>query len=262
MKYTSPLLVLLMMGCSDIFEYSPNQEYNNDSPRNVNLSSFKRLQPPKKQDTVTIVFLGDSQRFYEETEDFVDKVNQLDGIDFVMIGGDVSDFGLLQELEWVHERLAKLKVPYFAVVGNHDVVGNGNATFAAFYGPLNYSFTYGAYKFVLHNTNGREYVEGGVPDMQWLRAELEDPNATYTVPVSHVAPFSGDFNQRLEEPYAQLLREQDNLVVSLHAHQHSFSDRYFYNDGVRYINSAHFEARELLKLTFVQQNVILEKIRF
>ena len=38
--------------------------------------------------------MGDSQRWYDETADFVSHLNKRDDIDFVIHGGDVSDFGV------------------------------------------------------------------------------------------------------------------------------------------------------------------------
>lgn len=177
-----------------------------------------------------------------------------------MLAGDITDFGLLQELEWINDRLKNLNVPYFSVVGNHDVVGNGNATFERYFGPLNFSFSYKGYKFVLHNTNGREYREQNVPDLTWLENEFKDPTAAYVVGVSHVPPYDGDFNRNLEAGYAALVRDQSNFVVSLHGHQHRHTDGYPYEDGRRYITGHDFEDRMLLKLalkdTIVKKTII------
>ena len=38
--------------------------------------------------------MGDSQRWYDETLDFVGEINKRDDIDFVIHGGDMSDFGV------------------------------------------------------------------------------------------------------------------------------------------------------------------------
>lgn len=97
-------LLLLLTGCGS-FEFSPNQVSDKDSPRDLNSKNLIKLFANPTDDTVTVVFVGDSQRWYDELDRFVEKVNTLDDVDLVLLAGDVSDFGLLQEFEWVTGRL-------------------------------------------------------------------------------------------------------------------------------------------------------------
>lgn len=262
MKKSIALSLLVVLGCSDTFEYSPNQRHDGDTPRNVNGINLQRLRQREDDDTVRFAFIGDSQRFYDQITPFVKAVNKRQNTDFVVLAGDISDFGLLQELEWVNDELEKLDIPYFAVIGNHDVIGNGDRTFERFFGPLNYSFTYRGYKFVFHNTNSREYVTGNVPDIPWLRNELDDPTADYLIGVSHVPPYDGDFSRALEEPYRDLLSSKPNVILSLHGHQHRFTDGYPYEDGVRYMTSPYFEERFYVLITLFQGQVWAERVSF
>lgn len=262
MKNNLCLLVVVLASCSDLLEYSPNQRFDENSPQGVNHQNYEKLMARPSDDTVTIAFIGDSQRFYDEVEKFVKKTNQHTDVDFVLVAGDISDFGLLQELEWVNDRLKKLNIPYFAVIGNHDVVGNGDPTFERFFGPLNYSFTYQGYKFILHNTNGREYIGNEVPDLPWLQQELKESVLFRTIGVSHIPPYDGDFNKKLESEYSQLLKNQPNFLISLHGHQHRYTDGFPYGDGIRYMTSPHFEARHFIKLKLINDTIITEVIAF
>ncbi len=106
--------------------------------------NLTKLRQNAEDDTVTIVFAGDTQRWYDEQERFVKKVNSLKNIDLVLLAGDISDFGLLQEFKWVHKRLSALRALYFGVIGNHDMVANGRQVFRQRCSSLNYSFVYGA----------------------------------------------------------------------------------------------------------------------
>jgi 3',5'-cyclic AMP phosphodiesterase CpdA len=262
MKKSIALSLLVICGCSDTFEYSPNQRHDGDTPRNVNNRNLQRLQQQPADDTVRFVFIGDSQRFYDQLAPFVKSVNRLPRTDFVILAGDISDFGLLQELEWVNDELEQLKLPYFAVIGNHDVIGNGDRTFERFFGPLNYAFTYQRHKFVFHNTNGREYVTANVPDLPWLAQQLNDPEPEYFIGVSHVPPYDGDFARALEEPYRDLLSGTPNFVLSLHGHQHRFTDGYPYEDGVRYMTSPYFEERFYVLITLYQGQIWTERVSY
>lgn len=240
----------LVSGC-DHFEYSPNQQFDHHSPVNLNAVNLERLASAPADDTVTIAFTGDSQRFYDNLDKFVDRVNEIPEVDFIMLAGDISDFGMLREFEWVNRSLSKLSKPYLGVIGNHDVIANGEYVFTRMFGPMDYVFVYDSIRFVVHNTNGREYPKQQVPDMSWLQAQFSDdsdPRVKYQIGVSHVPPYHADFKQELTESYAELLRTTPGFLVSLHGHIHEHTDGYPFNDGVRYITSYAFNETSFVLL--------------
>src|SRR5690606_1221915 len=99
--FFSIISVVLLQACSSI-EYSPNQSSDSKSPRDLNKKALARLAETPGDDTIRFVLTGDSQREYKNAEKLVDAVNKIPGVDFVFLAGDISDFGLLQEMEWVH----------------------------------------------------------------------------------------------------------------------------------------------------------------
>lgn len=249
-------LLIFLTGCRDAFEYSPNQVFDDNSAANVNARNLDSLRSVPGDDTITVAFVGDTQRFYDEIERFIDTVNAIPSIDFIILAGDITDFGLLEEYEQVHKRFSRINRPYFSVIGNHDVLAKGEETFENMYGPLNFSFIYKEIKFIFHNTNGREYTAGLVPDMNWLRGEfaMDDRTVKGFITVSHIPPFSGDFDQTLEDEYVSLLR-RNQVLLSLHGHIHEHKDGYFYKDGVRYITSPSFDMRSFVLLKIVSGEV-------
>ena len=255
--------VLLFTGC-DALEFSPNQRFDRDSPIGLNDKNLQKLLSNPTDDTVTIAFVGDSQRFYNELERFVMKANTMPGIDFVLLAGDISDFGLLQEQEWVVRRLAKLQKPYFGVIGNHDLVANGEYVFERMFGPLNDSFVYGGIKFVSHNTNGLEYKRHRVPDMDWLQKELTvSDSIQHIITVSHVPPFSApEFAPDLVVPYTSLLSKTPKLLLSLHGHVHEHKDFYPFEDNVRYITSFTFQQNSFVLLKITKGQVLKTLIAY
>jgi Icc-related predicted phosphoesterase len=123
------------------------------------------------------------------------------------------------------------------------------------YGPLNFSFIYDSVKFIVHNTNSREYEAGKIPDMQWLRSEFtRDQRANHFVTVSHIPPFDMDFDRGLEREYASLLKRH-NTLISLHGHIHQHKDGYPYNDGIRYMTSHSFDLRSFVLLKIVSGKI-------
>jgi 3',5'-cyclic-AMP phosphodiesterase len=255
------ITIMIFAGCDDIFEYSPNQVFDN-SPVNLNEQNLQKLYSRPSDDTITIAFIGDSQRFYDELSKFVDKVNSIPSVDFVLLAGDITDFGLLEEYETVNEFLSDLSTPYIAVIGNHDVLAKGEDTFKRMFGPLDFTFVYDSVKFIVHNTNGREYAPGTIPNLQWLSDQFtDDPSVRAYVPVSHMPPFSADFDKSLEAPYIEIMRK-NNALISLHGHIHEFKDGYPYNDGIQYMTSHSFDLRQFVLMKIYDGKVHYTIIKY
>jgi Icc protein len=216
-----------------------------------------------EQDTVRFIFTGDTQRFYEELKDLVTMVNTLSGIHFVIVAGDITDFGLTKEFQWIYEHLNRLNVPYIGVVGNHDLSGNGTALYEKIFGPKNFSFRFKGTKFICHDTNSREYnYNGQVPDLSFINAEISDSTAEHFVGVSHVPPFNGDFDPAMENDYSKLLASDPRFLLSLHGHLHGTYDSTKYNDHVRYIVTPTVQKRYAFLLKIHKGKVYKQSLYF
>ena len=113
------LTCLLLTGC-DLIDYHP-YDVRISGETDVNAHNIEQIEAKcKGKTTIRFITMGDSQRWYDETEDFVKEVNKRDDIDFVIHGGDMSDFGLTKEFLWQRDIMNGLKVPYVALIGNHD----------------------------------------------------------------------------------------------------------------------------------------------
>jgi hypothetical protein len=101
------------------------------------------------------------------------------------------------------------------------------------------------------DTNGREYnFNGQVPNMGWLKPQLANlEGARRQVVVAHVPPTDVDFDPALRVPYAQALRDTENLVLKMNGHRHSSSVGQPYDDGVTYVNSDAFSERTYMVVT-------------
>lgn len=220
----------------EVFEFNPNQIILDDDQKGLtrkNMGMIRTIPPP---DTLKFIFMGDTQRFYDDSDDFVKSANQFDDVSFAIHAGDISDFGLVKEFKWVNDIMAGLTVPYLTVIGNHDLLANGRKGYYEMFGDYNYTFEYGPNRFIFLNTNSREFeFDGTVPDLDWLQNQLADnPENKNTIIISHIPPFDADYDPDLELAYANLLAKDKNVKLSLHGHQHAFNDGEFYDDGVRY----------------------------
>ena len=253
------LCCALFLSCNSD-EYSPNQTFNRRSANNANEKQIAKLHQKQAGNTIRIAFSGDTQRSYAESADFVDKVNLRNDIDFVILNGDISDFGLLAEFNGVFDIYSRLNVPFISVIGNHDLVANGRAVYEKMFGPLNFTFTYGPVKFVCHDTNGREYnFDKSTPNMNWLKNNLTIGNGVNNlVAISHVSPFGGDFDPALAQPYQTLFNQTPGLIASLHSHNHAKLETVYQsgNSGVPFIitNAIVKRAYTIIEITNGQIN--------
>jgi Icc protein len=253
-----------LYACEKI-EYSPNQAFSETSDKDLNRKNIERLQHIKDpNDTLTIAFIGDTQRFYDECELFVGAINKRNDIDLVIIDGDISQYGLEREFEWINRAFDKLKIPYIGVIGNHDMVGNGTNIFKHTFGVLDFTFVYDSIKFVCHNTNSREYAfNGTIPNISWLQQEMiSGPEIKRILPISHVPPYDTDFDKNLELLYARTLKSSEKISLSLHAHVHYFQDYYPYGNEVRYINGYAMDSRAYILVSIAGANVQASLIHY
>lgn len=254
------ILMLPLVGC---FEYSPNQIILDEDEKNLTARQLQKIANQSPSDTITIAFMGDSQRWYDETEDFVSHVNRKFEVDFVVHGGDISDFGLVKEFQWVNEILSDLKAPYLTAVGNHDLLANGKKVYNEMFGAYNYSFDYGDFLFIILDTNSREYeFNGRVPDLEWLQQILSENDSRKVVVISHVPPWDGDFDSELEQSYANILANDPNVILSLHAHSHSYLDKEFYNDGTRYFVTTSMQKEGYAVIKLWNDGLAIERINY
>ena len=136
----------------------------------VNAHNMERIEANcQGKTTIRFVTMGDSQRWYDETEDFVKAINQRNDIDFVIHGGDMSDFGLTKEFLWQRDIMNGLHVPYVALIGNHDCLGTERKLIKA---------VFGTYKLLFH----RRRCEVCLPLIPTLWSMIT-PNLYRTLPL-------------------------------------------------------------------------------
>ncbi|WP_345160695.1 metallophosphoesterase family protein [Pontibacter saemangeumensis] len=256
------LLALGGQACEE-FEYSPYEVRLEEDEKDINKRNIANIEALalSPEDTLRFVLTADVQGFYEENEAMVKHIRQRHDIDFLLMGGDLTDFGLVKEFRLIHQDFKTLGIPYVAVIGNHDAVNNGQEAFTAMYGDYNTSFAVGNSKFILLNTNYIEFKKQ-VPDLDWLEQELAASAAYENVFVlSHIPPQNYEFGEEKSARYYKLISDY-KVRYSLHGHNHSF-DYYFPYDGtVPYVQTAAAEDREYLVFTVIGDNVTFERVTF
>ncbi|MCX8104947.1 MAG: PQQ-binding-like beta-propeller repeat protein [Ignavibacterium album] len=103
----------------------------------------------------------------------VNDINSLDEIDFIIVSGDITATGTLQELSKAKSILDKLKKPYYIIPGNHDTKWSesGCTDFIKLWGNDRFTFEYKNYLFVgLHQGPRMRMADGhfAPEDLRWF----------------------------------------------------------------------------------------------
>lgn len=208
---------LLIVGCSEPFEYSP---FDTDvSSRGYNLSNAEVISSISKKDTLKFAFISDPHNNYDELYEAIRRINKYDDLQFVVCCGDVTTFGLAWEYKKYCDLINNSSLPVITVIGNHDYVSNGSIIYKRLFGPTNLSFVCGKYKFIAFDDVIWEN-NNKCPDFEWLSGELEN-NATYHILMAHLPPW----DSQLDSTYNQIFRQtvnRKNTILCLHGHQHAF----------------------------------------
>lgn len=258
------LLSILTYSCKKLFSYSANEIQIEEKDRDQNIKNIKRIQSKGQNEPFRFVVISDTQRFYEELDDFVEKINRYPGISFVVLNGDMTDFGLRSEYLWISERLQRLSFPFIAVIGNHDMLGNGRELYKQMFGPENFGFSYSGYKFIALNSNSQEVGhDGSLPDTVWLQQELSStPSQEKIFVFAHLAPYSGDFNKSLEQAYVRILANNGKVVYSIHGHEDVSYVGQPYGPPVNYLLVNSIKEKSFVLITVNSNDIKVEEIFF
>ncbi|WP_300699828.1 metallophosphoesterase [Bacteroides sp.] len=258
-------LISIIMGSCDLIDYHP-YDVRIDGETDINAHNIERIEKNcKDKKTIRFVTMGDSQRWYDETLDFVNDINKRDDIDFVIHGGDLSDFGVTDEFLWQRNILNKLNIPYVALIGNHDCIGTGEETFRIVFGDTNFSFIAGRIKFVCLNTNAIEYdYSRPIPDFEFLANQITERKEEFdkTVVSMHIRPFCYEFNNNIVHVFQRYVTEFPGLQFCTAAHEHNVFEEDLFNDGVMYYMSDCMKNRNYYIFTITPEGYEREVVYF
>lgn len=250
------LIAIILQGC-DMFESHPYDGHIRGEV-DINNRNISRIEEScKGKKTIRFAFISDTQRWYDETEAFVEALNKRDDIDFVIHGGDVADFGVTKEFLWMRDILNGLKVPYVVLLGNHDCLANGEEVFRKVFGNVNYSFLAGDTKFICLNTNALEYdYSNAVPDFEFMASQLEDNRPAYekTVVAMHVRPFADQFNNNVTNYFQDMVNSYKNTQFCIYGHEHKILMEDLFGDGIMYFQISNIGKRNYFLFTLKPEN--------
>lgn len=257
------ILGLLALQACNVFEVHP---YSGriTGPENINNRNIQKIEENTKgKDTLTYIFLSDSQRWYDELESAVKHINTFEKVDFVIHGGDLTDFGLTKEFLWQRDILEGLDVPYVVLIGNHDCLANGEEVFEQVFGPTNFSFMAGDTKFQCLNTNALENdYNRPIPDFEFIRSERDKGNYKKMVVSMHAKPTSEQFNNNVSNIFQSEMNKFSGFLYANYGHEHQYLVNDLFNDGKIYYGVPNVGKRQYLKFTITPTDYTHELVTF
>lgn len=247
MRHSAVVLfsVIFMVSC-ELFDYHPYATAV-DGQTGINAKNMALIENRYADASrVRFAFLSDTQRWYDEAAAAVEDINRRGDIDFVIHGGDASDFGLRHEFEMQRDIFNGLRCPYVVLLGNHDYLGTGERVFAKIFGDCNFAFTAAHTRFVCLNTNAIEVeYTPGVPDFDFIDAELRSltPDIASTVFVMHIPPFAEEFNNAVAERFERSVLAFPSARFCLYGHNHRLAEDELFGDGVIYYGAPNIAKR-------------------
>lgn len=255
---------LLCTGC-DLIEYHP-YDTRVTGERGINAANAARIERHcAGRRRIRFAMISDTQRRYDETRDAVRALNARGDIDFVLHGGDLSDFGATKEFLWQRDILNGLRMPYVCLIGNHDCLGTGEEVFGEVFGDPDFAFTAGSVRFVCLNTCAIEFdYSHPVPDLDFIDREYETlgPAVEHTVFAMHVRPGIMEFNNNVFKVFQYYTNRFPGLGFCLCGHEHRLFREDIYGDGVIYYGCADIGKRVYLLFTIDEEGYACEEVAF
>ncbi|XWW44818.1 PQQ-binding-like beta-propeller repeat protein [Fibrella sp. USSR17] len=142
----------------------------------LNLIATLCLAQPIRFAFVTDTHVGAPETALEDLQRTVNDINTQANIDFVVLTGDVTDFGTEAEFTAAKRVLDGLTKKWHIFPGNHDTKWseNGCNSFRKVFGTERFSFDFGKYRFIGCGSGPNMRMSPGLAsreDVLWLRDE-------------------------------------------------------------------------------------------
>jgi len=158
----------------------------------------------------------------EDLERTIFDINSNEEIKFVIVSGDITEFGSDEELLLAKQILDKLKVKYYVVPGNHDTnwSESGGDSFIKIFGSETFEFKFNGFQFIGTNSGPNMRMSPGqVPreNLVWMDSIFKADANMPLIFINHY-PQDADLNNWYE--VIDRLKKRD-VRLALCGHGHS-----------------------------------------
>ncbi len=163
----------------------------------------------------------------EDLQMVIDEINTNNQIEFILVSGDVTNYGDKLSLEMAKGILDQLKNPYYIVPGNHEMKWSesGATDFAKIFGDDKFSFTYNDCYFIGFATGPIIKMGDGhvaPQDIEWTKKQLKKIGKNNPIfVVTHYPLLNGDVDNWYE--VTDVIRRYNvQAVLGGHYHRNVF----------------------------------------
>lgn len=258
--------LFMVASCDTVFDVHP-YDVQIDGDRNLNVTNIQKIEAAvKSKDTIRFAMISDSHQWLDDLKSEVNDINRRsDSLDFVIHCGDLTDFGATREFQWTRDHLQKLKIPFVALLGNHDCLGTGNQSYQKIFGNPDFSFIAGKVKFVCLNTNAIEFdYSRPVPNFDFMEEQVkaDADDFSRTIVCMHAAPYSEQFNNNVAKVFNSYTHLFPGLMCCLYGHGHHTEQNDIYGDGIIYYQVANAAKHQYYIFTITPKGYRYEIIEF
>lgn len=246
------LSCVLLCSCGE-FSYGPftgnidEKKYNDK-----NFISIKNAESVFESE-FKILVLSDTHNYYDDLFAAIESINRTkDDVAFAVVTGDITNLSLPKEYLIASMYFNRLKVPYLTVVGNHDLLIDGELIFKRIFGALNFSLKFKNSLFIFLNNNSWE-SSVDAPDLSWLENELINKYSENILIFMHIEPdYPSRFSPIVISEFNRLIKDY-NIDYVIHGHRH--------NHGVSKLEHAvQLTVGSVSKRKYIQLDISDEKI--
>lgn len=143
--------------------------------------------PVNNSEGFEFVMLGDNRDGYQTFSLILDQINAISPA-FTVDDGDLVFGGEPHKYRLFYESVAKLKVPLYTTIGNHDIRENGRITYTKLFGAPYYSFDYKNAHLVFLDSSRGFTEKTAIPEEQykWLENDLSNVQGKLIFVFSHI----------------------------------------------------------------------------
>lgn len=179
---------------------------------------------PQHSENIEIAIIADPQAHPLALEKIVRCINTHESIDFTVVVGDLTEYGLMHEYLWAVDSLSKLKSPWLTLIGNHDSLSYGRIIYQKIFGEFSYTLDFGGSRFAFWNNN---ILDFGESNLSWLEQNLNQNSVVF----AHIPPIVDQHSPSQIDDWLQVY-ENFGVRLSIHGHRGHQKGNFFKLDHI------------------------------
>ncbi len=236
------ILFLFFINCSnepDLSGYLPGLvNSSNVEDRFSERGSLNGFTAPAIADTNNFSFVVMTDTHYDRSQlgyfKYIEDHKAEWGISFIVVTGDLVQNGDKFSYQLLKDDIAKITLPVYPAIGNHDIYNNGFDYYKKYFGRTVYRIIIGQTELIFLDTANGTLGEG---QKAWLESRLENSSCKNKMIFTHYSPIDMEFESPTSMSYPEEayyifdLCDRHNVDYYICGHLHAY-----HNEEIRGTN--------------------------